>query len=247
MMQRRAEERQRERGFERQAEPREVEHERRFAHAEAVDRHRRHLHDERHRNQDREVRERDRDAAAPARWPRRRRRASACTTMAPAKHATSARGAARNRASAAVSRVDALFDPLLMERAERPEQLPDAVRHQQHRRRRRASAAAERQPRAARADRADRCRSAAPRSSRPSAATNTRPSSPMPRSTSTTVVASVFDPARRGVSRMRMTSPPMFDGRKLLKNVATRNELRQRAERRRGRAARRAAGPSAMR
>jgi hypothetical protein len=38
------------------------------------------------------------------------------------------------------------------------------------------------------------------------------------------VVASVFDPAGLAVSRMRITSPPMFDGRKLLKKVASRNE-----------------------
>ena len=34
------------------------------------------------------------------------------------------------------------------------------------------------------------------------------------------VVASVFDPAGRAVSEMRMTSPPMLLGRKLLKKFA---------------------------
>ena len=46
----------------------------------------------------------------------------------------------------------------------------------------------------------------------------------MPRSISTTVVASVLDPAAGAVSVMRITSPPMLLGRKLLKNVATRND-----------------------
>ena len=64
----------------------------------------------------------------------------------------------------------------------------------------------------------------------PIAAISTSPSRPMPRSISTTVVASVL-PAARAVSAMRMTSPPMLLGRKLLKNVATRNEPRQRLER----------------
>ena len=41
---------------------------------------------------------------------------------------------------------------------------------------------------------------------------------------STTVVASVFDPAAGAVSAIRITSPPMLLGRKLLKKVATRNE-----------------------
>jgi hypothetical protein len=47
---------------------------------------------------------------------------------------------------------------------------------------------------------------------------------PRPRSTSTTVAASVVDCAADAVSRMRMTSPPMLLGRKLLKKLATRNE-----------------------
>ena len=42
--------------------------------------------------------------------------------------------------------------------------------------------------------------------------------SPRPRSTSTTVAASVIELAAGAVSRMRMTSPPMLLGRKLLKN-----------------------------
>jgi hypothetical protein len=46
----------------------------------------------------------------------------------------------------------------------------------------------------------------------------------MPRSIRTTVVASVLEPAAGAVSAMRMTSPPMLLGRKLLKNVATRND-----------------------
>ena len=58
----------------------------------------------------------------------------------------------------------------------------------------------------------------------PMAAISTSPSRPMPRSISTTVVASVFEPAARAVSAMRMTSPPMLLGRKLLKKVATRND-----------------------
>ena len=37
-------------------------------------------------------------------------------------------------------------------------------------------------------------------------------------------MASVFEPAGRAVSRMRITSPPMLLGRKLLKKIATRNE-----------------------
>src|SRR4029079_11258441 len=60
----------------------------------------------------------------------------------------------------------------------------------------------------------------------PTAATNTRPIRPIPRPTSTIVLATVFEPASRAVSRMRMTSPPIFDGRKLLKNVATRYDER---------------------
>ena len=59
----------------------------------------------------------------------------------------------------------------------------------------------------------------------PTAAMASRPSRPRPRSISTTVVASVFEPACAAVSRIRMTSPPMLLGRKLLKNVATRYEL----------------------
>jgi hypothetical protein len=58
----------------------------------------------------------------------------------------------------------------------------------------------------------------------PSAAMSTRPSRPIPRSINTTVVASVRDPAAGAVSAMRITSPPMLLGRKLLKNVATRND-----------------------
>ena len=42
---------------------------------------------------------------------------------------------------------------------------------------------------------------------------------------STTVVASVLEPAAFAVSAIRITSPPMLLGRKLLKNVATRNDL----------------------
>src|SRR5437762_4555415 len=51
---------------------------------------------------------------------------------------------------------------------------------------------------------------------------STSPSNPIPRSTSTTVVASVFDCVATAVSRIRMTSPPILLGRKLLKKVATR-------------------------
>ena len=46
----------------------------------------------------------------------------------------------------------------------------------------------------------------------------------MPRSIMTMVVASVLDPAIEAVSAMRMTSPPILLGRKLLKKVATRKE-----------------------
>jgi hypothetical protein len=56
------------------------------------------------------------------------------------------------------------------------------------------------------------------------AASKTRPSNPTPRSSSTTVAASVRDCAGLAVSAMRITSPPMLLGRKLLKNVATRND-----------------------
>ena len=41
---------------------------------------------------------------------------------------------------------------------------------------------------------------------------------------STTVVASVLDPAGFAVSAIRTTSPPMLLGRKLLKKVATKND-----------------------
>jgi hypothetical protein len=58
----------------------------------------------------------------------------------------------------------------------------------------------------------------------PMAAISASPSRPIPRSISTTVVASVFDPAAFAVSVMRTTSPPMLLGRKLLKKVATRND-----------------------
>jgi hypothetical protein len=58
----------------------------------------------------------------------------------------------------------------------------------------------------------------------PLAASSASASRPRPRSISTTVVASVFDPAAFAVSAMRTTSPPMLLGRKLLKKVATRNE-----------------------
>ena len=47
----------------------------------------------------------------------------------------------------------------------------------------------------------------------------------MPRSIRMTVVASVIDPACPDVSLMRMKSPPMLLGRKLLKKVAIRYEL----------------------
>ena len=56
------------------------------------------------------------------------------------------------------------------------------------------------------------------------AASRTRPSRPMPRSTSTTDAASVRERAGLAVSAIRTTSPPMLLGRKLLKNVATRND-----------------------
>jgi hypothetical protein len=55
----------------------------------------------------------------------------------------------------------------------------------------------------------------------PTAATKARPISPTSRSTSTTVVASVREPAALTVSAIRITSPPMLLGRKLLKNNAT--------------------------
>jgi hypothetical protein len=58
----------------------------------------------------------------------------------------------------------------------------------------------------------------------PVAAINASPRRPRPRSISTTVVASVFEPAALAVSVMRTTSPPMLLGRKLLKNVATRKD-----------------------
>jgi hypothetical protein len=41
---------------------------------------------------------------------------------------------------------------------------------------------------------------------------------------STTVAASVLDPAAGAVSVTRITSPPMLLGRKLLKNVATKKD-----------------------
>jgi hypothetical protein len=46
----------------------------------------------------------------------------------------------------------------------------------------------------------------------------------MPRSTSTIDAASVRERAGFAVSAIRTTSPPMLLGRKLLKNVATRND-----------------------
>src|SRR5207244_8837535 len=58
-----------------------------------------------------------------------------------------------------------------------------------------------------------------------SAATSTTPIKPNTRSTSTTVVASVLDRAGFAVSRIRMTSPPILLGRKLLKKSATTNEI----------------------
>ena len=58
----------------------------------------------------------------------------------------------------------------------------------------------------------------------PVAATRTSATRPIARSASTTVVASVFDRAGRALSRMRITSPPMLLGRKLLKKRATRYE-----------------------
>ena len=58
----------------------------------------------------------------------------------------------------------------------------------------------------------------------PMAATRTRASSPMPRSRRTTVVASVRERATGAVSAILTTSPPMLLGRKLLKNIATRND-----------------------
>src|SRR5262245_18793953 len=60
----------------------------------------------------------------------------------------------------------------------------------------------------------------------PTAEISTSAIRPRARSTSTTVVASVFDWLATAVSRMRMTSPPTLLGRKLLKNVATRYEPR---------------------
>ena len=64
----------------------------------------------------------------------------------------------------------------------------------------------------------------------PSAATSTSAISPRTRSISTTVVASVFEFARRAVSRMRMTSPPMLLGRKLLKKSGDEERRQRRAE-----------------
>src|SRR5262245_29306430 len=58
----------------------------------------------------------------------------------------------------------------------------------------------------------------------PTAEISTSAINPSARSTSTTVVASVFDCVAAAVSRMRITSPPTLLGRKLLKNVATRYE-----------------------
>ena len=57
------------------------------------------------------------------------------------------------------------------------------------------------------------------------AATSSSPIRPIARSTTTMSVATVLEPACGAVSRIRMMSPPMLDGRKLLKNVATRNEF----------------------
>src|SRR5262249_22101940 len=58
----------------------------------------------------------------------------------------------------------------------------------------------------------------------PTAEMKTRAIRPSARSTSTTVVARVFDRVAGAVSRMRITSPPTLLGRKLLKKVATRYE-----------------------
>ena len=60
----------------------------------------------------------------------------------------------------------------------------------------------------------------------PIAATSTSAIRPSTRSVSTTIVATVFEPAGRAVSRMRITSPPMLLGRKLLKKSATRSDPR---------------------
>ncbi len=57
------------------------------------------------------------------------------------------------------------------------------------------------------------------------AARTSRAIRPRIRSISTTVVASVFEPAKGAVSATRTTSPPILLGRKLLKKVATRKDL----------------------
>ena len=125
--------------------------------------------------------------------------------------------------------LEPLVHPLGVQDAQRLQQPGERLRHQQ-RRRRDHRRHAEARPQHARADRTDRRRAAARRDA-PSAAISTSPSSPSPRSISTTVVASVFEPAAGAVSAMRMTSPPMLLGRKLLKNVATRNDDVRLAER----------------
>ena len=53
--------------------------------------------------------------------------------MAPTKQLASARGAARNLASASRQTLDALGDPFLMKHPERPQDPADALRHQQGR------------------------------------------------------------------------------------------------------------------
>ena len=225
MMSAGGDERHQQRRFDRQAEAREVERERRLAHAEPVHRDRQHLHDERDRHDDREV----------ART--RRRRCSACATAQiegddRRLHEDRAGEAAGERAGLiaearqrAGELLDPVADPFRVKDAQRLQQASEARPARAPPARDAGRADEEAGPEPQRPDRQRRRLARAPaatsrRSPRPAPA----PSGRAPRSTRTTVVASVFEPAGRAVSRMRMTSPPILLGRKLLKKVATRNE-----------------------
>ena len=72
----------------------------------------------------------------------------------------------------------------------------------------------------------------APAAEAPTAATKISAIRPSTRSINTTVAASVLERAAFAVSLMRITSPPMLLGRKLLKKLATRNEPRSQRRRR---------------
>jgi len=149
-----AEERYRQRRFGRQAQPRQVQHERLFAHAPAVHRQRQHLDDERNWHEDSQVRDRHVQAKRVADRP-----VEADEDALHGNRAAKTGGQRLRRiselAEAGRQALDSLADPFLMQRSQGREQHPDTVGQEQDGNGD-GEGADDTRPEEARSDRADR-------------------------------------------------------------------------------------------